>query len=104
MTPRESGDKEIHIGNENDGWNRAAIEVDCDDCDLDSAIANAQLIARIASPEVALEIYALLSTWLVPDESGNYPRDTAFYIPTLHPRAKALIATLDATAPTEDGK
>lgn len=48
---RKSGDgKAIWIDNQGDGWHRMSCEVDSDDCDYDTAMANALLIA--AAPDL----------------------------------------------------
>lgn len=56
IDPRHGGDKEIIVRQDGDSWHRLQAAVDCDDCDLKMAIANAHLIA--AAPELydALEV------------------------------------------------
>ena len=45
MSEREPGDKEIFVEAAGDGWHLLRATVDCDDCDTETAIANARLIA-----------------------------------------------------------
>jgi hypothetical protein len=49
MQPVRRGDKEIFIDADGDGWNRLGCEVTRDDCDTETALANARLI--VASPD-----------------------------------------------------
>ena len=44
MEARQPGDKRILIEQRHDSWHRFMCEVDCDDCDTETAIANAQFI------------------------------------------------------------
>lgn len=50
MTKRKAGDKRIFIDAKGDGYALLRCEVDCDDCDTPTAIANARLIA--AAPDL----------------------------------------------------
>ena len=50
MQKREPGDKTIFVSQPADGYHRLRAEIDCDDCDTETAEANARLIA--AAPEL----------------------------------------------------
>lgn len=57
--PKKSGDgKRIFIEQDADGWHSLRVEVDSDDCDSDTAMANAKLI--VAAPDL-LEACQLVS-------------------------------------------
>lgn len=69
IDPRHGGDKEIIVRQDGDSWHRLQAAVDCDDCDLDMAIANANLIA--AAPDM----YAALKRFAAIVPSSLYPAD-----------------------------
>jgi hypothetical protein len=86
--PTRSGDgKFISIekwGPDRDNWHRLAVEIDSDDCDSDTAMANARLIA--AAPDLLAALQATRS-YCVPgmDFAGEYWRE-------LQAKADAAIA------------
>ncbi len=60
-----SGDrKTISIRNDHDGWHRLEVDVDSDDCDFDTAMANARLIA--AAPDLFNALWTLLEEVVEP--------------------------------------
>jgi hypothetical protein len=54
--PKPSGDrKRIFIEQDGDGWHSLRVEVDSDDCDYDTAMANANLIVAAPNMYAALK-------------------------------------------------
>ena len=70
MQKREPGDKTIFVSQPADGYHRLRAEIDCDDCDTETAEANARLIA--AAPEL-LEACKLLIEVFNRSGASDYP-------------------------------
>lgn len=73
IDPESHWDKEIVIRQDADSWHRLRCDVDYDDCDPDTAIANARLIA--ASPCVLKALERLLAVCEVTTFSDAYPEE-----------------------------
>jgi len=71
IEPYKDWDKEITVSANGDGWHRLGCMVDCDDCDTETAKANARLIA--AAPKLLEALKAIVENGTVHElEDGEY--------------------------------
>lgn len=80
IDPRHYWDKQIGIRQDADGWHRLYCEVDRDDCDRDTAEANARLIAAAPALLEALDFMV------------NVSRSTPGFSPMAREQAERAIA------------
>ncbi len=100
LTAPVPGDKEIFIEQHGDGWARLSCAVTRDDCDTDTALANARLVA--AAPDLHAALAACVATMETALGYGDFNRGKGEFSKIAERDLKAGIAALQkATAAVE---